>query len=288
MMGWRNAGFFPPTTPVRFGHGNANEEFVALSEIDFTAPPIPVAPSPPLPLPPPPPLDSNTAAEFATVAYPSVDDAITEETTLEFQPNDDRLPHFSEAELAEPPPSDDEDNDGDHAEVDICLPPTSDDEEVCIPPHTDDEQDESENIDDDAANGNDLPAYPPTENDYDNEVEYPATSLYAYPNTDDAYGEVQQYDTIPAIAPYPSEDTFGRNSASKNSETKDAIPPSEEKKKYDGDKAVVSFMPSHLRTKRAVPKKPPVITKVATADASKKSSVTDDYDKFMSEISALK
>ena len=77
MMGWRDAGFFPPTTPIRFGHGEMNEEFIPLSEIDFTAPVVPVAPPPPPP-PPPPALGSNGDLEMGVVAYPSMDDVIVE------------------------------------------------------------------------------------------------------------------------------------------------------------------------------------------------------------------
>ena len=68
------------------------------------------------------------------------------------------------------------------------------------------------------------------------------------------------------------------------------VPHIEEKKIYDGDKAVVGFMPSNLRgKKRVAPNKKPTMTKiVATGDSPKKTSVADDYDKFMGEISALK
>ncbi|KAL7437219.1 hypothetical protein ACHAXM_005518 [Skeletonema potamos] len=291
MLGWRDAGFFPPTTPIRFGHGEMNEEFIALLEVDFTAPTGQAAPPPP---PPPPPF----APELAAVAYPSIDDVIVEENTLELQPYDDddgHKRHISEAELAEPLPSGEEDNGADnYAEVDMCLPPPSDDEgdeiEECIPPPSDDEQDEFGN-NGTAANGDEIPSYYPhgeiTNVPYpvdDDVVDYPDTS-YAYPNTDDAYGDMS-YDNIPAVAPYPNADD-----TTEDSETKAGLPPPEEKKKYDGDKAVVGFMPSHLRRKRPAPKKsaPKVVNAtVTTAATSSKNSVSDDYDKFMNEITALK
>lgn len=305
MVGWRDAGFFPPTTPIRFGHGEMNEEFIPLSDVDFSAPMTPVAPPPPPPPPPPPAMRSNEAIEMAAVAYPSIDDVIAENNATELQPENGHHPHISETALAEPPPSDEEDNgDDNYAEVDMCLPPPSDDEEneieECIPPPSDDEErDEYENNNGAATNGDEPPAYYPPPDDNidvpypvdDEAVEYPDTS-YAYPNTDDAYGDTS-YDNIPAVAPYPNEDTYEYDTvgATEESETKNASPPAEEKKKYDGDKAVIGFMPSHLRTKRAMPKKPaPKVTHagVATMDTSKKNSVTEDYDKFMNEISAFK
>ena len=238
---------------------------------------------------------------MTAVAYPSIDD-VTEETTLQIQSDDGHQPYTSETELAEPPPSDtdEENNHDDYAEVDVCLPPPSDDEDevdICVPPPSDDEHDDLEEDNGGAENGDEVPAYLPPDEDIadvpypvDDEADYPNT--YAYPDTNDAYGDIhQQYDSIPAVAPYPSEDAYGSAGAIENDIAEDNdLPHIEEKKKYDGDKAVVGFMPSNLRGKnRIAPNKKPTMTKVvATGDSPKKNSVADDYDKFMGEISALK
>mmetsp|Transcript_17420 Transcript_17420/g.35083 ORF Transcript_17420/g.35083 Transcript_17420/m.35083 type:complete len:646 (-) Transcript_17420:1444-3381(-) len=61
IMTWKNAGFFPLKTPVRFG--GSGDEFVALSEVDFAVAPVSSSVPPPPP-PPPPPLDDDLPPHF--------------------------------------------------------------------------------------------------------------------------------------------------------------------------------------------------------------------------------
>jgi hypothetical protein len=158
MMGWR--AYFLPFTPVRFGH-EIDGIFLPLSEIDFMNPPI-------VPVPPPPPAsDEEIAAVTDQPIGVSNDDDQHGQYGLKSEPEESpaaMLPETFETEAAElqpevemcvPPPSDDEDDytsdvddqdnnaKGDHIdpEVDLCIPPPSDDE-------ADDEGDDYEKYDD--------------------------------------------------------------------------------------------------------------------------------------------
>ena len=132
-------------------------------------------------------------------------------------------------------------------------------------------------------------------------MEYPVDDddAYAYPNTSDAYGDAPG--EMAAVAPYPSTDDvlFGvANDVEEQTGEQGVMPPIEEKKKeFKGDKAVVGFVPTHLRVKRKVVAKPtkkkPTTGKEGNAEgkeeeAQGKYSVADDYNKFMEEISELK
>ena len=237
MMGWKNAGFFPLTTPVRLdsspngsgGNVGGNEdEFVAMSEIDFMAPPrsllqqLEVLPTPSMPPPPPPAPASVSVPAMSTVAaYPvdanqsTTDDNIGPDMPTASDDQHDAI--GSEAEVAEPPPSDEEEyNEHDNAydneidavdgaEADMCVPPPSDGEEedgpeveMCVPPPSDDEDDGyGSDGNDDAhyndknqldTNGDEPPAYYPPLEDDDNvaDVPYPVDMEYPVPSDDEA------------------------------------------------------------------------------------------------------
>ncbi|KAL3776581.1 hypothetical protein HJC23_008053, partial [Cyclotella cryptica] len=329
MHAWKSAGFFPETTPVRRGKEG---KFVSLGEIDFMA----------IPPPPPPPTapceggdqeeqglmnqgesgmskegtEDSFAMKEAGVDQPKEEESVSEE---QYAPN-----HSLETMVAEPPPSDDENDDAEdnteyaHAdgrevdvclpppsdevdvcipppsddaedtpELDICVPPPSDDEEdrpevdLCLPPPSDDEEDRPEvdmclpppSDDEDGYDEvkEDPSAYYPPPGDEENvahvpypidveypipsddavpypvDVEYPIEHSYAYPDTDEAYGAYE----VPAVAPYPGAEITQTLDEQEQIGTKP--PPMEirKKKKYDGDKIVVSFVPSTVKRKGA-------------------------------------
>ncbi|KAL3779174.1 hypothetical protein HJC23_002025 [Cyclotella cryptica] len=172
-----------------------------------------------------------------------------------------------EVDVCLPPPSDDAE---DTPEVDICVPPPSDDEEdrpevdMCLPPPSDDEDGYDEGKEDPSAyypppgdeeNVAHVPypidvEYPIPSDDavpYSVDVEYPIEDSYAYPDTEEAYGAYE----VPAVAPYPGAEITQTLDAQEQSGTK--RPPKEilKKKKYDGDKTVVSFVPSTVKRKGA-------------------------------------
>eukprot|EP00804_Cyclotella_cryptica_P021661 CCRYP_020566-RA/>CCRYP_020566-RA protein AED:0.18 eAED:0.65 QI:0/0/0/0.75/0.33/0.25/4/0/768 len=273
MHAWKSAGFFPETTPVRRGKEG---KFVSLGEIDFMA----------IPPPPPPPTapceggdqeeqglmnqgesgmskegtEDSFAMKEAGVDQPKEEESVSEE---QYAPN-----HSLETMVAEPPPSDDENDDAednteyahadgrevdDRPEVDMCLPPPSDDEDgydevkedpsAYYPPPGDEE------------NVAHVPypidvEYPIPSDDavpYPVDVEYPIEHSYAYPDTDEAYGAYE----VPAVAPYPGAEITQTLDEQEQIGTKP--PPMEirKKKKYDGDKIVVSFVPSTVKRKGA-------------------------------------
>lgn len=325
MLGWRS--FFPPTTPVRFSDGS-HFDFVPLSSVDFTNPPVPPPPQKETTVSAPDEAinsvnndTTKTAQVEATAPSLTTEDEIklaipkTEEVTEQLT-NDNGGPE-PEVEMCLPPHSDDEDNHVDMnnnvdtnnsgQEVDMCLPPPSDDEEadqanndgevdMCLPPPSDDEE---------VNDQNEIP-YPsvgeyPLPND-DDEAMYPVDVEYPvdndYPDTGDSYNEGGE---MSAVAPYPtSEDVeFGvadEGTVDQQVGEQEVIPPHVEKKKYVGDKTVVAFMPSTLRRgiKQAKKKSATkdVLSTAETAndkeDKQGKNSVADDYNKFMEEIAEIK
>lgn len=343
MMGWK--AFFPPSTPVQFGQDG---EFVPLAEINFMSPPVPSPPPPP-----PPPEQVVEDANVVSNGDDALEEKIEPEAMTQLTTEDDEVkPSTSDTETARPQlPGDHEGPEVLDPEVDMCVPPPSDDEgdsaddelhgddedvdakhdgpevDLCLPPPSDDEADGDEDgqeadmcvpppLDDNEEEGYESVSYPavgeyPLPSDdavpYPVDVEYPVDDdAYAYPNTSDAYGDSAPGE-MAAVAPYPSADDviFGvTNDAGDESKEPAVMPPVNEKKKeYDGDKAVVGFMPSHLRVKRKAAtksKKPPTKQAVlqsalASAADSKKaqapekcSNVAEDYNKFMEEISGLK
>lgn len=320
MMGWRS--FFPWNTPVRYGHDSGGT-FMMLSEVDFTNLPNQLIP------PPPPPLDEEVEEESA---MPGNDEYDTngengEKFELEqVQAQVVRMPplcteddatelqiHDQEVDICIPPPSDDDEDSRDayqedtdsiekntYPEVDACIPPPSDDEadeeneldekevDMCVPPPSDDEEGYDANV-----------PYPvdeeyayPTDGEvpYPVDVDYPVDDVYGYPVNDDAYGN----DTgdMAAVAPYPSDNL---HEEWKTEDHPSLRPVAEVKKKFKGDKAVVGFVPSHLRVKRNVSKpskpKPKSIvsqSKNSQDDSQETSSVTGDYNEFMENIAQLK
>ena len=200
----------------------------------------------------------------------------------------------------------------DGPEVEMCLPPPSDDEEGI-----DDDGEEGGKDEDDVDATNDGPevdvCVPPPDDEEEDQSEFPYPAVGEYPSddvvpypvdveypVDDAYGDNEPGDMVAAVAPYPSgEDVvFGiTNDAEDQMEIQEAMPPVEEEKKkqFDGDKAVVGFMPSHLRVKRKTAKqtkkhttaKQPGVTTSTQSEgeaAKEKYSVADDYNRFMEEI----
>ena len=115
--------------------------------------------------------------------------------------------------------------------------------------------------------------------------------------------------TYPAVASYHAIE-LGSTKSSHRPEIDDVIaPPADEEegakaqlKKYEGDKALVGFMPSHLQVRRtnkeAKPKKKVVAAATsihvperdakASAKQDVKASAGEAYEDFMKEISALK
>lgn len=274
MMGWR--AFFPLFTPVRFGH-EIDGIFMPLSDIDFMIPPITPVPPPSLA------SDEDVAAVTDQPISVSNDDDLHEQYGLKSEPEESQaaiLPEPFETEVAElqpevemcvPPPSDDEDDytsdidDEDYnangdlidPEVDLCIPPPSDDE-------AEDEDDDYDKYDDHEF----VP--PPTDEDevdhsveypfpvdegvpYPVDVEYPIDEAYGYPDTGGAYAPGE----MSAVAPYPiaGDVVFGVTDDDGRTEDHGVTPPVEVKKKeYKGDKDVIGFIPSHLRVKRKIAK----------------------------------
>ena len=141
--------------------------------------------------------------------------------------------------------------------------------------------------------GNNVAAYPVMDEAeqamYPTDVAYPAVDDdNAYPNTDDAYmsntegGEVAPY----YIPPADKDD--------------DNAPP--KKAVFKGDKAVVGFVPSNLKVRRTMKTKKPrkravAKAKIIATEETKNvtlgtepvaKAVTDDYEKFMTEINLIK
>jgi len=342
MMGWRP--FFPMTTPVRFDQGGAFVALAEVDFVSPPVPVPPPPPPPDVMMAMPAySVDNDASVENGVdttlpeseVIMPPLtaeDDELKKPTNSEAEsaePLSRDGVDGPEGEMCFPPPSDDEGGDEDNdvgedaegPEVDACLPPPSDadfdgendgdggGEEVgmCLPPPSDDEQEEDQS---------EVPypvvgEYPVPSEDavpYPVDMEYPVDDdMYAYPNTSDAYDDNGPGEIMAAVAPYPNTDdvAFGATNDEQQSDGQGAMPPIEAKKKeFEGDKAVVGFVPSHLRVKRGVvakksTKKKPVTLKQAPPQGNDteikggymqagRYSVADDYNKFMEEISELK
>jgi hypothetical protein len=282
MNGWKGAGFFPDTTPVRCGDEG---EFVMMSEIDFMAGPVDeekvddVRHDQSQEEPGESWRDEEQEPEYnnadAEVMHPPSDDASHEpEVDLCVPPQSDDEEDRPEVDMCVPPPSDDEE---DRPEVDVCIPPPSDDDEddrpeveMCLPPPSDDEEDgqadmgeeppayfpppEDGNVADTPYPVDDAVPYPvdaeyPVDVAYPVDVEYPVDDAYAYPDTDDAYGANEML----AVAPYPGADML--ISDEQESNEKQAPDVEVKKKKFDGDKVVVGFVPSTVKRKVATKSK---------------------------------
>lgn len=329
-MGWRS--FFLPTTPVRFGHDSVGK-FTPLSEIDFINLPHQLVP------PPPPPPEEKLPAEVQDDA--NVDNGVDngDEFEVESEVAQVAMPPLCAEDDATELPNLDKDLD---PEVDICIPPPSDEDDsrdeyekdnnsvekntypevdTCIPPPSDDEADEEDELDDDGGDDQegDMCVPPPSDDDEGNEFDVPYPSVeYPYPNdeevpypvdveypVDDVYGYPADGKEIgdaagetSAVAPYPSDVVFGVTCDGEGRAEDQILVPTvaaDRKKEYDGDKAVVGFVPSHLRVTRKVakPSKPKSKslepeTNYSQDETQGRSSVAGDYIKFMEEITQLK
>ena len=288
MHGWKSAGFFPETTPVRRGEDG---EFVAMGSVNFMAvPDLSVKDEKTDSLD----NEDNVSQEGQSdalaasngeeeeegdynileseISEPADDENETKADPCVPPPEDDE--EALEVDLCVPPPSDDED---DRQEVDVCLPPPSDDEDdcaevdTCLPPPSDDEENQAEAEGEtfpsypepDEDNGADVPypvddavPYPvddavpyPVDVDYPVDVAYPVDDAYGYPDTDGGY---EGYG-IAAVAPYPGTDVLASDALDNNNGK--GPPAVETKKKFDGDKVVVGFVPSTVKRKGAKNKK---------------------------------
>ncbi len=86
---------------------------------------------------------------------------------------------------------------------------------------------------------------------YPTDVAYPVDDgEYAYPNTDAAYdqADMNENDVVPYY--FPTDETSGEKNDTTGSDSAPSV-----KKKYAGDKAVVGFVPSHLRRAKKRAKK---------------------------------
>ncbi len=329
MMGWR--AFFPSETPVRFGH-DSNGKFVPLLEVDF------VNSSDQLVPPPPPPdetlltmdkdsmaikVDNSDVVKFNAEAAQWVMPSMSAEDDPSTIPEKGLDP---EVDICIPPLSDDDGDDSRdeyredidsfekkaYPEVETCIPPPTDNEadeenelggsgdehevHMCVPPPSDDDDDEEEeNTCHVPPSADEEDPYPNDEEiPYPEDVEYPVEDIYCYPVDSRANDDVPE--DMAAVAPYPSDVVFGVV-ADEEGKTEDqsSLPPLNAKKKFNGDRAVVGFVPSHLRVKRNVAKpskpKPTSVENVRTNSQDETqglSSVAGDYNKFMEEIAQLK
>ena len=303
MDGWKSAGFFPESTPVKRGEEG---EFVAMGGVDFMTAPVElvqeeISPEENGVEAVEAPVDEHIhEPELETAAEAPIDDEVYQKDDLNADTANDN-PHEPEVEMCVPPPSDDEDDraevemcvpppsddeDEDGPEVDMCVPPPSDDEEerpevdLCLPPPSDDEGDDQPEVIDNAADEEPPAYYPPDENAdipypvvddsvpypvddavpypvdaeypvdvaYPVDVEYPVDDAYGYPDTDGAYGN-----EMAAVAPYPGADVLTSDVQESTDEKPSAVE-GKKKKKFDGDKVVVGFVPSTVKRKGAAAK----------------------------------
>jgi hypothetical protein len=277
MNGWKVAGFFPDSTPVKRGEEG---EFMPMGSVDFIAGPT-IAPS-----------DEAVTAEEdrvsdAEVGEEAIDaDGANNEQESEIMeaplendeapevdaclppPSDDEGDDVAEVDVCVPPPSDDEVSLDERAEVDMCVPQPSDDEEdddraevdMCLPPPSDDEDDGDadtgeENVADVPYPIDEAVPYPideaapypvdaeyPIDVAYPVDVEYPVDEAYGYPDTVGAYDN-----EMPAVAPYPGAEMLTSDAQELIEEKPSAT--ERKKKKFDGDKVVIGFVPSTVKRK---------------------------------------
>ncbi len=120
---------------------------------------------------------------------------------------------------------------------------------------------------------------------YPSDVAYPIDGEYDYPDTDAAYGASAT--SGEEYAPYyvPKAETNTNSGAA------------QKKAVFKGDKAVVGFVPSNLHIRRNMKvktirrkqlKKKPDLGAANVKPAVAVNAITDDYEKFMSEVNSLK
>ena len=153
----------------------------------------------------------------------------------------------------------------------------------------------------------DIP-YPTEDVPYPTDVAYPIGDEYAYPNTDDAYNSTGGEMVAPYYIPDTSTDGGNNNS---NGKTMGTVQNNKEQKSvFKGDKEVIGIVPANLQVRRNIKAKPkpmkrrkktptPTLGPGPSAPQSKtevknggetstSKTISDDYEKFMSEISSLK
>lgn len=100
-------------------------------------------------------------------------------------------------------------------------------------------------------------AYPVDDEDdggFKEDIPYPVDDdAYEYPNTDAAYDDAYNDDDN-YVAPYYYNDEMGSGNIGHSNGELEKEKVSPPKKKYDGDMAVVGFVPSHLQVRRGIKK----------------------------------
>ena len=226
MLGWKS--FFTSDTPVRFGHEG---DFVELSQVDFSKPPLPLI------------LEEDNPETLSSEIPQSTVNEIgsrAEGIEAQSQTGDIHIDGEGDEEACIPPDSDDE-NEG--PEVDMCVPPSSDDDDDeddsdALPAQETQQPQPSEGVNDDVSQPSYDVAYPTVSD----AVPYPVDIEYPFDGAD----------SMADIA-YPSSNDVGFGAPEEESDPTAAAPCDSAqfapKKKYTGDKEVVGFMPSHLRKK---------------------------------------
>jgi hypothetical protein len=158
-----------------------------------------------------------------------------------------------------PPPSDNKDDGGDDSAeaAGVYPPPENDVVAGAVPYPVDDsvpypvDNSVPYQVDDSVPYPVDDSVPYPTDTSYPIDVAYPVDVSYpdethGYPDTDEAYGG---QDIIPAVAPYPGLE-MDSDVQQSHTEKPTAKPSTEtKKKKFDGDKVVVGFVPSTVKRK---------------------------------------
>ena len=279
MIAWYDAGFFPPSTPVRNG-SESNAVFKPLSNVNFNN----VLQSLQCD------LNDDVEAEDdsiqARIAALKNDDK-SDDMDKGVQ---DRIAALKRGDIneASPDQSDKEDNLNPYpvpvdSEADLVPYPSLDDDVVQYPPFEDE---------------NDTMQYPVTTEDdayatygTENDVSY---SAYPLADNETEYGsypvpESQISESV--IAPYPNE-TNNMPTSIERCDKESTV----QLKKFEGDRAVVGFVPSHLnKAKRSKATKignRNITTKREIEPNSKmknmkNNSVANDYEAFMSDIAKL-
>lgn len=249
MVMWKDAGFFPIETLVRLDEIGEEDKFYSIGSVDLTSGAIHVASTGDDDN-----RDGGIEDRIAALKGVTNDDQNDAETDIDARIAALRgeAENDVDARIAalrgETKDENEVENDVDARiaalkgentnEVQDGPPPSYPVDDEVMPPETH------------MAEEGDVIAPYPVEDEGDNygdDVPYPTDVAYpvddgefAYPNTDAAYDEAGMNDEV---VPYyfPENDTVTYDESNNNAENAPA------KKKYSGDKAVVGFVPSHLR-----------------------------------------